>query len=241
MRLRIAICDDEMDACMHIKELLKSYEIAYDFEFEISVFSNGEELLRTYQSPGEYDVIFLDVEMPNISGLSVAKKIRGLPDYGVKLIFTSNYPEYMQDSFNVSAFQYLQKPVTQEQLHMQFSRLLQEIKQKVTASIVIKQEEMEEILPISRLLYAEAVKNKKSQICYVYEGKSIIGKGNIGELEETLKEHRFLSPYRGVIVNVQKIHYIRKKEIEMVNGDKIPLSRRKEKEFRESFNQELLG
>lgn len=241
MKLKIAICDDEMDACMHIKELLKSYEMAYDFEFDISIFEDGKSLLNSYEKPGKYDVVFLDVEMPSMSGLLAAKKIRELSDYEVKIIFTSNYPEYMQDSFNVSAFQYLQKPITKEQLHMQFSRLIEEIRKKGTASILVKQDSEEEVLPIHQLLYVEAVKNKKNQIYYVCDEKRIIGKGNIGELEMTLRKHQFLSPFRGVIVNIQKVHYIRKKEIEMVNGDKIPLSRRKEKEFREAFSQALLG
>ena len=111
MKFNIAICDDEQNASTHLVELLRVLEVQHDYGFSITVYNSSKQLLDTYQTPHKYDILFLDVEMPELSGLELARIIRNLPDSAVKIIFTSNYPQYMQDSFNVSAFQYLQKPI----------------------------------------------------------------------------------------------------------------------------------
>lgn len=240
MKLAIAICDDELNACKHIENLLYNYQIEYDFEFEITTFTNSNDLISTYTKPVTFDIIFLDVEMPNISGLSVAQAIRNLPDYDVKIIFTSNYPEYMQNSFNVSAFQYLQKPITKEQLHTQFTRITNELKNCYTSSILVKHDDIEEVVILKNLLYIESIKNEKNLLRYICNNKIIIGTGILNELEATLGGHDFFSPHRGLLINMRHVHFIKQNEIEMLNGDSVPLSRRREKEFRNYFSKILL-
>lgn len=240
MKLTIAICDDEQSACHHIESLLNNYQIEYDFEFEITTFTSSTDFISKYQKAGTFDIIFLDVEMPNISGLLVAQTIRNLPDYDVKIIFTSNYPEYMQNSFNVSAFQYLQKPITREQLHAQFTRIVQEFRTCASNSILVKHDGIEEVVLLKNLLYIETIKNQKNLLRYICNDKIFIGTGILKELETTLLVHDFFCPHRGLLINMRQVHFIKPNEIEMLNGDSIPLSRRREKEFRNYFNKILL-
>ena len=240
MKLNVAICDDEQSACSHIRNLLENYEMKYNFEFHISEFTDACEFISFYQKAGIFDIIFLDVEMPEMSGLSVAHTIRDLPDSDVKIIFTSNYPEYMQDSFNVSAFQYLQKPIKEEQLHEQFKRLLQEIDRLSPLSILVKHDDTEEPVTTSQILYIATVKSKKDLLRYVCKNRTLFGKGLLSDIESALLPHHFFSPHRGILINMRQVHFIKRGEIEMMNGDIIPLSRRREKEFRDYFNKELL-
>lgn len=240
MKLNIAICDDEQTACSHIRNLLENYEIKYNFEFHIFEFTDASDFVASYQRAGMFDIIFLDVEMPKMSGLSVAHAIRNLPDSDVKIIFTSNYPEYMQDSFNVSAFQYLQKPIKEEQLHEQFKRLLQEIDRLSPLSILVKHDDIEEPVATNQILYIETVKGRKELLRYICKNRILFGKGVLGDIESVLLPHHFFSPHRGILINMRQVHFIKRGTIEMMNGDIIPLSRRKEKEFRDYFNRELL-
>lgn len=240
MIINIAICDDEQPACQHLVELLHKYEIQHDYEFRITTFNSPIEFQHIYKAPNQYDVVFLDVEMPELSGLKLAQNIRSIPDLTVKIIFTSNYPEYMQDSFNVNAFQYLQKPINTEQLHEQFHRIANELQINACSYITIKNSDKEELLPISEIIYIETVKKEKDKLLYVCRNKKLTGLGKIISLENQLQTHHFSSPHRGILVNLKAIHFITSNTIEMIDGSVLPLSRRKEKEFRQNFHKILL-
>ena len=114
MYFKTAICDDNITEINILTNYLKQYEIEYDIEFKTDLYSSADALIEKYISVGMYDLLFLDVEMPGKNGLDAASIIRQRGDRDVRIIFVSNYPEYMQDSFNVQAFHYLSKPLSYE-------------------------------------------------------------------------------------------------------------------------------
>ena len=123
MQFNIAICDDEAEDAAIISNYLEEYKSA---DVSINLFSDARELIKSYTHANKYDIVFLDVEMPVIDGLTLAKQIRLIPDYDVKIIFVSSYPEYMQKSFDVQAYHYLEKPVSKERLDGILERIVQE-------------------------------------------------------------------------------------------------------------------
>ena len=240
MIFKVAICDNEPSVCAQIKSILENIEMLCNYEFRVSIYTDANELISAYSCPGQFNILFLDVEMPALSGLSVAHTIRKVPDPNVKIIFVSNYPEYMQDSFNVGAFQYLQKPVRAEQVLEQIKRFALELEQNSGFSILVKEEETERPVSLSQILYIESVKNQKNYLRYVCGAQTLVGKGNLSDVEKSLLVHHFFSPHRGLLVNMRHVRLIGQNGIEMSNGDLLPLSRRREKEFRDYFNRELL-
>lgn len=126
MILNVAICDDEENDIDIISDYLFKYQMIHDVDFNISRFQSGQNLLNTYSKHGVFQLLFIDVEMPELSGLDVAKRIRKLPDRDVKIVFVSNYPEYMQNSFDVQAFQYLSKPLSYEKFNMVMNNIIED-------------------------------------------------------------------------------------------------------------------
>ena len=117
MTYTVAVCDDEQTQIDILKNNLIKYSIDTDIEFFIDEYISGELLIEKYKSvKSPYDIIFLDMEMPDIKGLDVAVAIRELPDRNVSIAFVTSYPEYMQDSFDVQTSQYIIKPVVYEQM-----------------------------------------------------------------------------------------------------------------------------
>ena len=137
MNYKVAICDDENSIINTINEYLSLYSFQYDIDFSISTFDNPVNLLNAYSSPGAFHIVFLDVEMPEISGITLAEHIRTLPDYNVFIIFVSSYPEYMKDSFNVQAFQYLTKPISKEIFFQEINRIIDYINKSNRTQIMI--------------------------------------------------------------------------------------------------------
>ena len=109
--LNIALCDDtKLELC-----LVENLALQYPFtKVEIDTFGNGHKLLQ-YLSKNkvEYNIYLLDIEMPDIDGISLAEKIREFDKKAV-IIFITSYSEYMQDVFKVQTFDYLMKPVNKD-------------------------------------------------------------------------------------------------------------------------------
>ena len=114
MKLNIAICDDDEAAIEYLKSCITHFYFAFDVEVSISTFTSGRAFLDSYTEKGQYQLIFMDVEMPELNGLDTASILRSTIDRYALLVFVSNYPEYMQKSFTVRAFYYLTKPYTSE-------------------------------------------------------------------------------------------------------------------------------
>lgn len=108
VKLKIAICDDETILCKELKEKISKF---YS-EYSIDTFHSGKELLRC---PNEYDIIFLDIEMPGEDGMETAKKLRS-QNCKSYIIFLTSHTEYMPDAFKVKAFRFLAKPLDEEHL-----------------------------------------------------------------------------------------------------------------------------
>ncbi len=107
--MKIAICDDEQI----FRDTLYKKLVKYNKTFEIKEFRTGRELI---DSRIKFDIIFLDIEMPELNGMDTAKKLRKL-SVGSIIIFLTSHIECIQDAFKVKAFRFLSKPVQEDALN----------------------------------------------------------------------------------------------------------------------------
>lgn len=110
--MRIAICDDEEKYIYQVKELIE--HLYHSLEILIDTCQNGNELLAKYEKY-PYDVVILDIEMPAVDGISLARKLRQKSEE-VVLIFLTEHVEYALQGYEVNALRYLTKPVKPEKL-----------------------------------------------------------------------------------------------------------------------------
>ena len=240
MIFKVAICDDDKQDIEIIKKYLNDYSFQQDIDFEIYIFSNSELFLSQYTEPNTFHILFLDVEMPRMSGLEVATKIRQLPDKHAKIIFVSNYPEYMQDSFNVQAYHYLVKPLKYSTFSDVMGRILTDYQESHITKMLVKDDGQESLVFLNDIIAIESLDSKKKQLKIILSQKEIITTGLINEWEKELNSQNFVSPARGFLVNLLHIHFIEDTSLIMSNNINIPLSRRKEKELRSLFTKRLI-
>lgn len=240
MNINIAICDDNPADIDNIKSFLNRYEMEYDIDFSIELFSDGTKLLEDYKK-GRYHLIFLDVEMPGINGLDIARFIRNTQlDYDTKIVFVSNYPEYMQDSFNVQAFNYFPKPFLYDSFVMLMEQLINTITSSTYTRIVVKGGSSEELVNVNDIVMITSKDSKNKRLSVIFPEKEMVINGVISEWYEDLLSLGFISPSRGNMVNIRYIHYINDSSLVLKNGMSIPISRRHAKEVRNVFNKRLL-
>ena len=107
--IHIAIVEDDVHDKARLKKCLKRYEEETQRRFEVTEFSDGEDIITEYMA--KYDLILMDIEMTFMNGMSAARRIREM-DPDVELIFITNMPQYAIQGYKVNALDYLLKPLS---------------------------------------------------------------------------------------------------------------------------------
>lgn len=214
--MRIAICDDEEQYRAELRACLT--KIAGQFENDIDSFYDGNVLISEF-TKNPYDIVFLDIEMPVIDGITVAKKLRKLSE-GVYIVFLTGHVEYALEGYEVNALRYLTKPVQIDKLR----EVMNYINDKNAAKkqLIIKEDGEEMLINIADILYFEA-QNQNVKI-KTYKGEHIV-RYNIGDFEESLKNNGFYRTHRGYLVSLAKVKKMVKSDVILEDDSKIPVSR----------------
>ena len=134
--IRVAIVEDDAEVQGVLQEYVRRYTRQYGTEFEVTVFADGEDILDDYRAV--YDIIFLDVEMKHLDGMTTAERIRRM-DAHVILIFITNMAQYAIRGYSVGALDYVLKPVPyfafSQQLLKAVSRLEKRAKRYLTVPV----------------------------------------------------------------------------------------------------------
>lgn len=105
--MKIAICDDDKKILNEIKCYIDEFMHERDIDCEVCLFSNGEELIS---SDTVFDLAFIDIQMPEVNGLTVAGKIQEKNENAIIMMVTS-YSEYLDDAMELNVYRYISKPV----------------------------------------------------------------------------------------------------------------------------------
>ncbi|SHK64235.1 two component transcriptional regulator, LytTR family [Anaerocolumna jejuensis DSM 15929] len=225
----IAICDDEAAVLQQTETLLKEYP---EVDFCIDIFTSGEALLESTRS---YEIILLDIDMPETDGIETARLIRQR-DKKVKLIYITNYSDYTVFAFAVHAFAYLLKPLKKEELYKQLDEAFEYM--QLSANPQLEFHTAEGILRINSndILYFE-YQNRK--VYLRSKTDTYILKCKITDLGVQLKEKGFYMPHKSFVVNLYSVKNIKGYDIYLINGLTVPLSQKKSMEFRRALNRYL--
>ena len=117
--LRIAICDDDSKFTGEIETLVIQESRKFGIRVETEVFSDGKTLLKSIQDGEHYQLIFIDIEMKQVDGITAARHIREI-DRTVLLIYVSGYDKYLKELFEVEPFRFLSKPLNPSQFARYF-------------------------------------------------------------------------------------------------------------------------
>lgn len=115
--VNIAICDDDVKFAGRLEEMLIDYAKKCQIKIKIEVFLDGLELLESIKNQKElYDIIFLDIEMKDLNGIEVAKKIRSF-DERCLIIYVTSYQSYAIEAYEVQPFRFIVKPINESILY----------------------------------------------------------------------------------------------------------------------------
>ncbi len=231
-QFRVAICDDEILLLPQLSSMVKSYFRSQNFETEPDTFASAQDLLHSlYHSP-PHDIYFLDIDIPEQDGISLAEKIKDRnPD--AYILFVSAREERVFDTFRIQPLAFVRKSNFAEDMKKAMKTLMEHL-DKPADQMLDFQDELGHVIPLNltRLMYIEA--NEKYQNLVSTDGTELI-RCSISDLEKALVPHHFIRIHRGYLVNPQYIYRINTSDIILDGGQKLPLSRHRKKEVQSLF------
>lgn len=217
--LYIAVCDDNEADVALVVSLIEKWKKEMMLPLQIESFLSAEAFLFAYETDRKYDLLFLDIEMEGMSGVELAKKLRGM-GARLQLVFITGYMEYISEGYDVEALHYLMKPVTEIKLTEVLNRALERIKTRERELMLSLPDGIIK-LPLYDIRYIEVSKNYVS----VHTGETFRVKKTLNELETELDDG-FFRVHRSYIVGLRFIKKITKTEVILKDGTVVPLSRK---------------
>lgn len=225
-KLVIGICEDE--ACVHdmIKKSLEKYAKTRGIHFETVDFYSGEQLLV---SDRELDMLFLDIAMPGMDGLEVARELnrRGV---SYKVVLLTGKTEFLKEGYKVRAFRFVTKPIAEEELFeaLDEARVCTPDREEIT----VYRDRIPYRVQQKDILYI-ASDNNQTIICT--KSCSYRSEKSLKEWAAQMDVRVFVQCHRSYLVNLSKIDRMEKDVMYLCGEYKVPLSKRQRKKVEEAF------
>lgn len=210
MPITCIIVDDEPMAL----QLLESYVLRTPYLQLEGKFSNGIEVLQFLHEKKQIDIIFMDIQMPEIDGLELSKKI----PIQTKIIFTTAFDQYAIEGYKVNATGYLLKPFN----YIEFLEATEKAKQlflpiknkevEIPDYIFVKSEYKQIKIFLNDIIYIESMKDY-AKIFLISQSSPIVTLLSLKKLNEELPKEKFMRVHRSFIVSLEKIEIVEKNQI----------------------------
>ncbi len=225
----IAVCDDETEQRTYLIQLVREWFLQQPSLYaDVKGFPSAEAFLFEYEENKDWQLLVLDIEMKQMSGMSLAKKLRSEGN-SVPIVFVTGYDDYMEEGYDVEALHYLMKPLSVERFHLVLNRALLT---KEEPRHIFETAEGDILLSNSSIWYAEA----EGHYCTLYtKDKSYRLRCSISALEKQLEGAGFEKPHRSYLVNLRHVILIKPQEVILDDERSIPLSRNVHRQFHMAF------
>jgi two-component system, LytTR family, response regulator len=242
--MKAIIVEDEFPAREELKYFIKNFS---SIEI-ISEFDNGIDVLKFIQE-NSLDVIFLDINIPYLDGILLAKTINKFK-IKPKIVFISAYKEHAVEAFELEAFDYILKPYSKERIVSMLNKLEKspninnevndiDVNQRIFDKISLWKNDKMIVIDIEDIYYCKA--KERETLVYTKENEYSVN-SSISEFEKSLPTDKFFKCHRSFIVNLSKIKEIipwfnstYNLKLENIDID-VPVSRSKIKEFKKLMN-----
>lgn len=232
---RIAICDDNVEQTGITETVILKFFSTIDKEVQVDVFFKPKTLLKTMSnSRTGYQIIFLDIEMQEMNGIEVARRLREL-EKDFLLVFITGYDNYMLESFEVLPFRYVLKPIDSEKLEPILQQIMIELEhhmQYLFYKVGKKhcQLRIRDIVVISselgRKVRVDLVDKRDAQFYF-----------KLKKLLKLLPNSHFFQINRGIIINMNYITGMIGDQITLENGMTVYISRGNRKKFKQAYTE----
>lgn len=220
MKLKIAICDDDNAQRKYLSDLADAWAKRNRHLVRIKQYADAKSFLFDYSEEKDFDILLLDIEMPGMNGIDLARSIRH-DNTMVQIVFITGYYEYFSDGFDVSALHYLLKPSDEEKLHAVLNRAVENLAYR-QRSVLLNTSDGDIKVSLADILYIES----ENVYVLIHTAHGVYRtRATLGSFSKQLDE-TFFKVHRSFIAGLKYIKKITRTELTMVNDEVIPISRK---------------
>lgn len=233
--LKIAICDDEKFFAQHLKQVVSNLFDERKIQYEIHLFYSGDEFINLNMDIAKYHIVFLDINMEGLDGISTAKRLRKLCN-DIFVVFVTAFINYALEGYEVDAVRYILKNSPN-------------FDKSVNECIGTILEKMNYIVKIHRLKFKEGTKDiNEDNIIYIESNLHelyfyiMIHELEVKRLDDTLNNmennfdiNKFLRIHQSYLVNMKYIKSIKLQKAILIDGSELPIAKPRYKTVRQIF------
>lgn len=227
--LSIAICDDNTATTTAIENMLYKMGDAQNIRLNCDVFFDGSTLLQHICQGFCYDLIYLDIEMKNMNGISAARQIRKM-DIPALIVYITCHEKYIKDLFSTEPIGFLDKPINEKDFYKVFETAYNRIRQR-SGYFTFSYNKSYTKIPLKNICYFESdnrvvyVHTIKNTACSLSSSDKLKFYGKINDIEKGLSDHNtFIRIHQSYLINFDHIEYMSYTTVLMSNGKKLKIS-----------------
>jgi len=219
MNYKIAVCDDNQTDSNYVTNMVQEWAKQHGHLAQTKCFLSAESFLFQYAQEKDYDILLLDIEMGEMDGVALAKKVRQ-DNEKVQIMFITGYPDYVGEGYEVAALHYLMKPVDREKLFAVLERAVANL-QKEKQAVLLSVDGETVRISVDEIQYVEAFSHSISIITTkgTYEVRKPLSE------METLLGEEFVRCHRSYLVGLRFVSGLSKQKVTLDDGTELPLSR----------------
>ncbi len=230
----VAVIEDEASAMELLVSFLERFAKERGEEFNIFRFSRAISFLTNYKA--NYDIVFLDIELPDLNGMEAARKLRDL-DRNVALIFVTNMAQFAVRGYEVDAYDFIVKPVFYANFALKLQRVLDHIRDMQGVRLSVSVDDGTVALSSSEIRYIEIMKHR---IVYHTVRGEFYSHGTLKKIEEKLKDNYFVRCNNCYLVNLRYVSAVKDFTV-YVGEEGLQISHPKKKAFLHALNEYFGG
>lgn len=227
--IRIAIVEDQQEEQQRLYQYITQFAREHVLTVQIDVFDDGLSFVDRFQS--DYDVVYLDVQMTHMDGMTTARKIREV-DNTVLIVFATNHSQVAVQGYSVEAIDFLLKPISQTMFTEHFKRIVSKLAVKPDRFIYVKTGSKVTKVDESLIVYIDSQGHDVS--IHTIDG-IIETTSALKHIESTLSP-QFFRAHNSYIVNLSYVERVENNQV-IINGEMVPISRPRKKEFMSALAQ----
>ena len=237
--LTVAVCDDEMVCCKEIAAMIEDYITSRQMTVKYAIYDSGRLFFEELKKGAFFDLIFLDIELGAINGVSIGKFLRrDLNNDTTRIAFVSSHEEQAMKLFDVQPLHFVTKPLEKEAIFQSLDLALK-LKQKSERMFSYKVRTVRKRLPLREIRCFESC--DRQIILYSVGGEDTFYE-SLDHLEKELKGEGFCRIHKSFLVNLARVRSVESQCVVLDDGKKLNISRRRKKEImREMIDQSMEG
>lgn len=225
--MRILICDDEVRYIQPLRKCLEQYMAEHNIPSEITEAVSPQKVLLSKEV---YDIAFLDIQMENVNGLTLAKELRRR-NRKTALFFITNYEGYQDNAMDLQALRYFKKPFEPDRLIAGLDKALEYI-DGAYVDVFLYSGGVQQRVLVDDILYL-TLDGRKVAIQTVKSRFLVTGK--LEEWIERFPHTYFRQPHKSFLVNLHHVERYAYSELQVSDGTRIPIAPKKQPEFRRTW------